>query len=109
MAAGGRAPALFNGGLGAQGGFLLLVALGTSYLEYKTLDNVEGITPDGYVAGDLGFDPLGFKGKRDDMALAEIKHARVAMLAITGMAVQEFVWGSPVVEQSPQFFKPFFL
>ena len=75
----------------------------------NTLDNVEGLTPSGYVAGDLGFDPLKLGEKRSDMALAEIKHARLAMLAVTGYAVQEFVWGTPVVQQSPGFFKPFFL
>ena len=29
------------------------------------------------------------------------------MMAITGFAVQELVWGSPVVEQTPFFFLPF--
>ena len=38
------------------------------------------------------------------MQLAELKNGRLAMMAITGMAVQEFVWGSPVVEQTPFFF-----
>ena len=46
---------------------------------------------------------------RDDMALAEIKHGRLAMLAVTGYAVQEFLYRTPVIEQSPQFFRPFFL
>ena len=31
------------------------------------------------------------------------------MLAITGMAVQEFIYGTPVIQQTPQYFKPFFL
>ena len=39
-----------------------------------------------------------------DMQLAEIKHGRAAMMAITGFAVQEFLWGSPVIEQTPWFF-----
>ena len=30
------------------------------------------------------------------------------MLAITGFAIQEFVWGKPVVEQWSIFFKPAF-
>ena len=75
----------------------------------NTLDNVEGLTPSGYVAGDLGFDPLNLKDKRSDMAVAEIKNGRLAMMAVTGFAVQEFIWGTPVVQQTPQFFKPFFL
>jgi hypothetical protein len=85
-----------------------------------------------YVAGDYGFDPLNLqdaiadkwieatKGDfsegddRDPMTMkadvkanvakAEMWHGRVAMLAITGFAVQEAVWGTPVVDQSPIFF-----
>jgi len=107
-ATGGRAPSLFNGHLfdGPLGGFLLLATLATAALELKTLDNAEGLTPTGYVPGDLGFDPLGLRSMRPDMELAEIKHGRLAMLAITGFAVQEFVWGQPVVVQTPQYFHP---
>tara|TARA_B100000513_G_scaffold99268_1_gene42340 strand:- start:1531 stop:1896 length:366 start_codon:yes stop_codon:yes gene_type:complete len=43
------------------------------------------------------------------LQLSEIKHGRTAMLAVTGFAVQEFFYGKPVVEQTPNFFKPFFL
>jgi len=108
LASGGRAPSLFNGHLfeGPQGAFVLLVALAISYLEANTLDNVEGLTPTGYVPGDLGFDPLKLGEKRPDMHLAEIKHGRVAMLAVAGFSVQEAIWRTPVVEQTPQFFHP---
>lgn len=105
LADGGRAPSLFALS-GPQGGFVLLAMLSTAVLELKTLDNVAGLTPTGYVAGDLKWDPLELRSKRKDMDLAEIKHGRLAMLAVTGMAVQEFFWGTPVVEQTPQFFKP---
>lgn len=102
----GRAPSLFNGHLldGPSGLFLLAAAAGTAYLEATTLDNVEGLTPSGYVAGDLGFDPLSLREKRADMETREIKNGRLAMLAITGFAVQEFFYGTPVVDQSPAFF-----
>ena len=63
--------------------------------------------------GDIGvlpplgvYDPLGLISKRN-MAryeVMEIKHGRAAMLAITGFAVQECLWGVPVVEQTPWFF-----
>ena len=109
LASGGRAPSLFNGHLFDNWPFLVVFLLGTSYLEANTLDNVEGLTPSDYVAGDLGFDPLNLRDKGADNALAEIKHGRVAMLAVTGYAVQEFIYGTPVVQQSPGFFKPFFL
>ena len=35
---------------------------------------------------------------------AERNNGRAAMMGITGFAVQEFVWGGPVVEQTPFFF-----
>lgn len=43
-----------------------------------------------FTPGDLGFDPLGFSdaGIRPDYALAEIKHARLAMLGALGMLFQ---------------------
>jgi len=111
----GRAPSLFNGHLfeGPQGIFVGLVTLATAVLELNTLDHVEGLMPSTYVPGDLGFDPLGMAGQTEKeqkkMQLAEIKNGRTAMLAVTGFAVQEFLYGKPVIEQTPQFFKPFFL
>lgn len=76
--------------------------------------------------GDLGFDPLGLHTLRSkfgievitekltteqknqrarfDMELSEIKHGRLAMLAIVAFAAQEFVSGIPVVQQTPFFF-----
>ena len=45
-------------------------------------------------------DALTMKGDvKANVAKAEMWHGRVAMLAITGFAVQEAVWGTPVVEQ----------
>jgi len=64
-------------------------------------------------AGAVPFDalmtskPVGFIGNTKDietMKLAEIKNGRVAMMAITGMAVQECLYGAPVIEQTPFFF-----
>mmetsp|Transcript_5701 Transcript_5701/g.16206 ORF Transcript_5701/g.16206 Transcript_5701/m.16206 type:complete len:300 (-) Transcript_5701:208-1107(-) len=83
-----------------------------------------------YSPGDYGFDPLDLRGaiakfwvERSDVApaseaermellanvkanidTAEITHGRVAMLAITGFALQEAVWHTAVVDQSPIFF-----
>ena len=37
---------------------------------------------------------------------SEVKHGGAAMMGITGFAVQEFFWGTPVVEQTPFFFLP---
>lgn len=98
-ATGGRAPSLFNGQLLENAPFLFVVFGGLAYLELQTKDSVKG--------GDYGFDPLREYTQyfpRKEMERAEIKNGRLAMMAITGMAVQEFLWGSPVVEQSAWFF-----
>ena len=47
---------------------------------------------DGSLAGDVGFDPLGFAKSTDDLMKfreAEIKHARLAMLAAAGWPLSE--------------------
>ena len=110
---GGKAPALLNGGLDAYAPFLLLAAGAAGYLELQTVDDVNQTylykQEKKYVPGDLGFDPLGLGGKAPvDVAAAEIYNGRLAMLAITGMAMQEALWNTPVVKQTPFFFKPAF-
>ena len=65
--------------------------------------------PDAAPPGDYKFDPLSMgKGSAlAEMQLKEIKNGRLAMMAITGFAVQECLWGSPVVEQTGIFFGRF--
>eukprot|EP00979_Chaetoceros_neogracilis_P005913 scaffold1143_cov214-Chaetoceros_neogracile.AAC.3 len=49
---------------------------------------------DGTMAGDRGFDPMGLSEIQQDLTYArwaELKHGRIAMLAITGMVVQTYV------------------
>jgi len=58
---------------------------------------------------DLGWDPLGLlDGKTDDQRFflkeAEAFNGRLAMLAITGFAAQEFLFKTPIVEQFPHLF-----
>ena len=48
--------------------------------------------------------PTAAAGAMRKLQTAEIKHGRAAMMAITGFAVQEFVWGTPVIQQTPFFF-----
>merc|ERR1711865_1071564 len=61
--------------------------------------NIEGwaIRTD-HEAGDLGFDPLGFKPtdatELAEMQTEELNNGRLAMIAIAGMVVQEGVTGS---------------
>ena len=97
----GRAPSLFNGHLVDHLPFLCVAIGGLAALEFVTKDTVKD--------GDYGFDPLGFAsgiGSIGTLKLMEIKHGRAAMMAITGFAVQEFLTGKPVVEQTPFFFLP---
>lgn len=47
---------------------------------------------DGQLAGDFGFDPLGFADSRENLAFyadAEVKHARLAMLCAAGWPLSE--------------------
>jgi hypothetical protein len=48
---------------------------------------------DGSMVGDVGFDPLGFSSIIDLRYLreSELKHCRIAMLAVVGFIVQEFI------------------
>ena len=71
---------------------------------------LNGGTPGKIMVGGFPlFDPIGFMGsmsqeKKDAKLVSEIKNGRLAMLAITGYAFQEFLWGTPVVDQTPIFF-----
>ena len=94
----------------------------------------QGLVMKSYVPGDCGFDPFGLYNwyaaqpptmvemrinvdpdyafrwsefNRKQMELAEIKNGRLAMLGITGFALQEAVTGVPVVDQTPLFFTAF--
>lgn len=103
---GGRAPALLNGGLDAYAPFLLLAAAAASYLELQTIDDVNQtyLAPPSqrpaYIPGNLNFDPLNLAEKMTftNQAANEIYNGRLAMLAITGFAIQEFAWGKPVID-----------
>ena len=111
----GKAPSLFNGHLLDYALPLVVVFGGFAALEFLKKE-------EGGLGGDFGFDPLGFStgqgpipfdalpfevpnvGDMTALKEAEIKNGRLAMMAITGFAVQEFIWGTPVVAQTPLFF-----
>lgn len=62
-----------------------------------------------YTPGDLGWDPLqcaATEESKKQMQLAEMQNGRLAMLGVTGFAVQEFVIPQAVVEETPVFFQP---
>ncbi|KAJ1420998.1 chlorophyll a/b-binding protein domain-containing protein [Ochromonadaceae sp. CCMP2298] len=117
-----RAPSVLNGGLMNE----WIVGTGVAALVVGALLEFKGFQSKGKRAGDLGFDPLSLhkfrasfgldpiteqitaeekmRRAKFDMELAEIKNGRLAMIAITGYAAQEWVTGIPVVQQTPFFF-----
>ena len=122
---GGKAPSVLNGGLSNEwiiGAAVFSLIVG-GLLEAKQFSN-KGARD--YKPGDYGFDPLrlytfrssfaldviGENVSREeklarakfDMELCEIKNGRLAMLAITAYAAQEYISGIPIVEQSAFFF-----
>merc|ERR1719263_512736 len=90
----GRAPSLLNGGLGEVNGVYwgAVVALAV-YWESQGLDKAYG-KKDDYLPGMLGFDPLGKDSQ--GMRGAEITNGRVAMIAITGYALEEAITKAPI-------------
>lgn len=114
LQSGGRAPSLFNGGLDNvwASGMLIMSIIIAGYLEGKAMNSGEifwtAEKPAGYVPGDLKFDPLNLINVRGrnplEMQTAELKNGRLAMLAITGFAVAEFVNKASVVSLTPFLF-----
>ncbi|KAG7359964.1 chlorophyll A-B binding protein [Nitzschia inconspicua] len=100
-----KVPSVLNGGLGMTSPLFWVGAIcATAALEFISTKSQNS-------TGDYGFDPLGLGGKTDKqkffMNEAEIFNGRLAMLAITGFAIQEFFTNTAVIDQTPIFFKPF--
>jgi len=112
-----RVPSVLNGGLDKVPGTFWAAVLGITFaiesigiLRETRAEKKIGM--ESYVPGDLGFDPLGLaKGKtpqeKHGLLEAEIFNGRLAMLAITGFALQEWWTQTAVINQTPIFFKPF--
>ena len=98
LAAGEKAPSVLNGGLDAiNPAFFMGIVILMSTLESVSLNNNDPNRK----AGDLGFDPLRlYTGKTEDvkrsLELKELNNGRLAMIAITAFAAQEFVSNTPV-------------
>jgi Chlorophyll A-B binding protein len=108
----GSSPSLLNGGLEkidiAYWAAVVLLA-GVVEIESSKVQEAKGKD---YLPGDCGFDPLNVfpttSEGRMAMMTKEIKHGRLAMMAIVGFAVQEALYRTPVVAETPMFFKPMF-
>ena len=105
-----RAPSLLNGGLDKVSiAYWAAVILGTGAIEAVGISKSKA-DDSNYIPGALGFDPLGLYPKDEEgqlrMQLQEIKNGRLAMIAITAFAFQEFVSKLGVVDETPVFFKP---
>jgi Chlorophyll A-B binding protein len=108
----GESPSLLNGGLDKIDiAYWVAVIAAAGIIELENMKIKEEKSKE-YVPGDCGFDPLGFlpKDKAGKMAMMtkEIKHGRIAMMAILGFAIQEAIYGIPVVQETPVFFTPAF-
>ena len=102
-----HAPSVLNGGLAKispvyWAGILLLASAVDIVQIQKSGPNS---TP-----GDLGFDPFNLfpadKEGQYKMLLTEIKHGRLAMIAITAFAFQEAVSKIGIIDETPFFFHP---
>lgn len=103
-----RSPSILNGGLDKINPLYWAgILLAASFIDLYQINKAN--TDADYVPGDLGFDPLGFFPKDKEgqklMMAKELRNGRLAMIAITAFAVQEFVTNSGVVDETPIFFK----
>jgi len=108
----GASPSILNGGLEKiDAAYWAAVAILGAIIEIERMKVMEA-KGKSYVAGDVGFDPLGFmpkdEGGKKEMRTKELKHGRLAMMAILGFVVQEALYRTPVVAETPFFFKPLF-
>ena len=103
-----RVPSLLNGGLGKISPAYWVACLGAAAMIdiFGTLRMKN--EKEGYLPGDFGL-RLGYpadEAGQNRMQLAEIKNGRLAMIAIFGFAIQEFVSKQGVVDETPLFFFP---
>lgn len=109
----GESPSVLNGGLGKIDVvyWVAVISLaGIVELENMKMKEEKGKS---YIPGDCNFDPLGLfpeeRMAKIEMQTKEIKHGRIAMMAILGFVAQEALYGIPVVAETPMFFKPLFM
>jgi len=105
-----RAPSVLNGGLGKISPiyWIGVIALAGAIDLYGTTAAKKA---EGYFPGNFGLDFFGLYPKDEAgqkrVQLSEVKHGRLAMIAIFAFAIQEFVTKQGVVDETPLFFFPF--
>eukprot|EP00286_Rhodomonas_abbreviata_P015259 CAMPEP_0181322844 /NCGR_PEP_ID=MMETSP1101-20121128/19451_1 /TAXON_ID=46948 /ORGANISM="Rhodomonas abbreviata, Strain Caron Lab Isolate" /LENGTH=321 /DNA_ID=CAMNT_0023430797 /DNA_START=17 /DNA_END=982 /DNA_ORIENTATION=+ len=110
LAGGDKAPSLLNGGLDKVNPmFFMGLIIFTATIESIALRKPRG---EDWVPGDLGFDPLNLytdspASVQRDLELKELNNGRLAMLAITGYVLEEFLTKASVVNDTPFLFKSF--
>mmetsp|Transcript_11018 Transcript_11018/g.37513 ORF Transcript_11018/g.37513 Transcript_11018/m.37513 type:complete len:211 (+) Transcript_11018:63-695(+) len=72
------------------------------------LENATKNYPNPRLPGDIGFDPLGLSkdGIKEEYAVAELKHGRLAMIAVLAFYVQIAQCGKPVLQHTFEIFSP---
>jgi len=103
-----RSPSVLNGGLDKINPvYWAGILAAATFIDLYQI-NKANTDPD-YTPGDLGFDPLGLypkdKAGQKLMLAKELRNGRLAMIAITAFAAQEFVTKSGVIDETPFFFK----
>lgn len=106
----GESPSVLNGGLDRIDSvywFICVLLAAIVELENAEMKETKGKN---YVIGDCGLSKLlpSDPKKIMDLQTKEIKNGRLAQMAILGFAVQEALYGKPIVEQTPFFFHPAF-
>merc|ERR1712232_207343 len=108
LGASDKVPSILNGGLERANPLFFVGAISAAAaLEFISIKNNFATGK----PGEFNFDPLRLGGNTEKekfyMKEAELFNGRLAMLAITGFAIQEFVLNDAVVNQTPIFFKFF--
>ncbi|GKY93157.1 Chlorophyll A-B binding protein [Mayamaea pseudoterrestris] len=106
----GESPSVLNGGLDRIDVVYWIACVllaGIVELEGATMRETKGKS---YIIGDCGLSSLLPKDNKSivDLQTKEIKNGRLAMMGILGFAVQEALYGKPVIEQTAFFFHPAF-
>lgn len=72
------------------------------------IENATKNYPNPRMPGDIGFDPLGLSknGIKEEYAIAELKHGRLAMIAVAAAYVQISQCGKPVLAHTFEIFSP---